>query len=76
MKHYFLNGHRLDDFRELGIGIVAYSPLGMGFLSYGPKLVDTLSDKDFRKVRFRNSFFLKVDHYHLMKVFYAISGLA
>jgi len=38
------------NFRELGIGIVAYSPLGRGFLSSGPKLVDTLSDQDFRKV--------------------------
>jgi aryl-alcohol dehydrogenase-like predicted oxidoreductase len=35
--------------RELGIGIVAYSPLGRGFLSSGPKLVDTLPDHDFRK---------------------------
>ncbi|GJN38413.1 hypothetical protein PR202_gb27450 [Eleusine coracana subsp. coracana] len=35
--------------RELGIGIVAYSPLGRGFLSSGPKIVDTLSDQDFRK---------------------------
>uniref|UniRef100_A0ACD5UPQ2 Uncharacterized protein n=1 Tax=Avena sativa TaxID=4498 RepID=A0ACD5UPQ2_AVESA len=35
--------------RELGIGIVAYSPLGRGFLSSGPKLVDTLSENDFRK---------------------------
>ncbi|TVU13694.1 hypothetical protein EJB05_37114, partial [Eragrostis curvula] len=40
---------RSHDFRELGIGIVAYSPLGMGFFSRGPKLVDTLSDQDFRK---------------------------
>ncbi|KAK3145067.1 hypothetical protein QOZ80_4AG0322550 [Eleusine coracana subsp. coracana] len=35
--------------RELGIGIVAYSPLGRGFLSSGPQIVDTLSDQDFRK---------------------------
>ncbi|CAN6227650.1 unnamed protein product [Urochloa humidicola] len=35
--------------RELGIGIVAYSPLGRGFLSSGAKLVDSLSDQDFRK---------------------------
>ncbi|CAN6227649.1 unnamed protein product, partial [Urochloa humidicola] len=35
--------------RELGIGIVAYSPLGRGFLSSGAKLVDSLSEKDFRK---------------------------
>ncbi|KAF3457099.1 hypothetical protein FNV43_RR01756 [Rhamnella rubrinervis] len=35
--------------RELGIGIVAYSPLGRGFLSSGPKLVEELSKEDFRK---------------------------
>ncbi|CAK9156087.1 unnamed protein product [Ilex paraguariensis] len=36
--------------RELGIGIVAYSPLGRGFFSSGPKLLDSLSNEDFRKV--------------------------
>ncbi|KAI3898998.1 hypothetical protein MKW92_020729 [Papaver armeniacum] len=36
--------------RELGIGIVAYSPLGRGFLSSGAKLVDNLADNDYRKV--------------------------
>jgi aryl-alcohol dehydrogenase-like predicted oxidoreductase len=35
--------------RELGIGIVAYSPLGRGFLSGGAKLVESLSEQDFRK---------------------------
>ncbi|XLS56764.1 hypothetical protein HN51_068055, partial [Arachis hypogaea] len=35
--------------RELGIGIVAYSPLGRGFFSSGSKLIDTLSQDDFRK---------------------------
>ncbi|KAL5707103.1 hypothetical protein ACHQM5_025191 [Ranunculus cassubicifolius] len=35
--------------RELGIGIVAYSPLGRGFLSLGPKMVDGLAEGDFRK---------------------------
>ncbi|KAF7016965.1 hypothetical protein CFC21_030471, partial [Triticum aestivum] len=35
--------------RELGIEIVAYGPLGRGFLSTGPKLVDTLPEDDFRK---------------------------
>ncbi|GJN11882.1 hypothetical protein PR202_ga30117 [Eleusine coracana subsp. coracana] len=35
--------------RELGIGIVAYSPLGRGFLSSGPKLIDSLSAKDLRR---------------------------
>lgn len=37
-------------FRELGIGIVAFSPLGKGFLTTGPNLVEQLSDNDFRKV--------------------------
>ncbi|OVA01658.1 Aldo/keto reductase [Macleaya cordata] len=36
--------------RELGIGIVPYSPLGRGFLSYGPKLVDNLANNDYRKM--------------------------
>ncbi|RZC90863.1 hypothetical protein C5167_028697 [Papaver somniferum] len=35
--------------RDLGIGIVPYSPLGRGFFSSGAKLVDSLADKDFRK---------------------------
>ncbi|CAO1939071.1 unnamed protein product [Urochloa humidicola] len=35
--------------RQLGIGIVAYSPLGRGFLSGGTKLVDSLSEQDSRK---------------------------
>ncbi|WOH12374.1 hypothetical protein DCAR_0831877 [Daucus carota subsp. sativus] len=35
--------------RELGIGIVAYSPLGRGFLSGGSNLVDSLAKDDYRK---------------------------
>ncbi|KDO50058.1 hypothetical protein CISIN_1g019303mg [Citrus sinensis] len=35
--------------RELGIGIVAYSPLGRGFFSSGPKLVESFSKEDFRQ---------------------------
>ncbi|CAH9062626.1 unnamed protein product [Cuscuta epithymum] len=35
--------------RELGIGIVAYSPLGRGFLSLGRNLVENLSEVDRRK---------------------------
>ncbi|XP_063941751.1 probable aldo-keto reductase 2 isoform X2 [Daucus carota subsp. sativus] len=35
--------------RELGIGIVAYSPLGRGFLSGGSDMVASLSNGDFRK---------------------------
>ncbi|KAJ0079748.1 hypothetical protein Patl1_24190 [Pistacia atlantica] len=35
--------------RELGIGIVAYSPLGRGFLSLGPKLLENISKDDSRQ---------------------------
>ncbi|KAK1411101.1 hypothetical protein QVD17_37645 [Tagetes erecta] len=35
--------------RELGIGIVAYSPLGRGFFSSGPKMLNELKDGDLRK---------------------------
>ncbi|KAL7596194.1 probable aldo-keto reductase 4 [Lactuca sativa] len=35
--------------RELGIGIVAYSPLGRGFLSLGPKMAENLAEGDFRQ---------------------------
>nr|XP_043615596.1 probable aldo-keto reductase 5 isoform X2 [Erigeron canadensis] len=45
--------------RELGIGIVPYSPIGRGFLAAGPSLVENLTEGDFRKSfpRFQN-----VDH--------------
>ncbi|CAA0833235.1 Probable aldo-keto reductase 3 [Striga hermonthica] len=35
--------------RELGIGIVSYSPLGRGFLAAGPTFIRNLSETDFRK---------------------------
>ncbi|KAB1213437.1 putative aldo-keto reductase 2 [Morella rubra] len=35
--------------RELGIGIVAYSPLARGFFSSGTKIVETWQSNDFRK---------------------------
>ncbi|KAG8369544.1 hypothetical protein BUALT_Bualt14G0024500 [Buddleja alternifolia] len=35
--------------RELGIGIVPYSPLARGFFSAGPKLIENLLESDFRK---------------------------
>ncbi|KFK30953.1 hypothetical protein AALP_AA6G049000 [Arabis alpina] len=35
--------------RELGIGIVAYSPLGRGFFASGPKIVENLDNNDIRK---------------------------
>ncbi|KAI3791194.1 hypothetical protein L2E82_04863 [Cichorium intybus] len=42
--------------RELGIGIVPYSPIGRGFLAVGPKLVENMIEGDFRKIypRFQN----------------------
>ena len=39
----------IDVCRELGIGFVAYSPLGRGFLSGRIRSVDDLDDTDFRK---------------------------
>ena len=39
--------------RELGIGIVAYSPLGRGFLASGTKLVENLEQGDPRKASTR-----------------------
>ncbi|KAJ9541744.1 hypothetical protein OSB04_028250 [Centaurea solstitialis] len=35
--------------RELGIGIVPFGPLGSGFLASGPKVLNGLSEYDFRK---------------------------
>ncbi|GMP55331.1 hypothetical protein CsSME_00020179 [Camellia sinensis var. sinensis] len=35
--------------RELGIGIVAYSPLGRGFFSSGVKMAENLTENDARK---------------------------
>ncbi|GMH20255.1 hypothetical protein Nepgr_022096 [Nepenthes gracilis] len=35
--------------RELGIGIVPYSPLGRGFFATGSKVIENLSDIDHRK---------------------------
>ncbi|KAL6005465.1 hypothetical protein ACLOJK_006032 [Asimina triloba] len=45
---YNWSGHYGQEI-EFGIGIVAYSPLGRGFLSSGQKIVEQLSDDDFRK---------------------------
>lgn len=39
----------LDTCRELGIGFVAYAPLGRGFLSGQIQSVDDLDDDDFRR---------------------------
>lgn len=37
--------------RELGVGFVPYSPLGRGFLTGQLPAIDTLSEKDFRRVQ-------------------------
>ena len=42
-------GSVLDTVRELGIGFVAYSPLGRGFLSGRWKSLDDLAANDFRR---------------------------
>ena len=42
-------GEILDTLRELGIGVVAYSPLGRGFLAGRFSSTDELADNDFRK---------------------------
>jgi aryl-alcohol dehydrogenase-like predicted oxidoreductase len=39
----------LPTMRELGVGLVAYSPLGRGFLTGAIKTVDDLADNDFRR---------------------------
>jgi aryl-alcohol dehydrogenase-like predicted oxidoreductase len=39
----------LETVRELGIGFVAYSPLGRGFLSGGIRTLDDLAPDDFRR---------------------------
>jgi aryl-alcohol dehydrogenase-like predicted oxidoreductase len=39
----------LPTLRDLGIGLVAYSPLGRGFLSGAIKSVDDLADGDYRR---------------------------
>ena len=39
----------LPALRELGIGFVPYSPLGLGFLTGAIRSVDTLDEKDFRR---------------------------
>ncbi len=39
----------LPTVRELGIGFVAYSPLGRGFLTGGIRSLESLDEKDFRR---------------------------
>ncbi|KAH9616088.1 hypothetical protein KSS87_006850 [Heliosperma pusillum] len=59
--------------RELGIGIVAYSPLGRGFLSSGPKMVENFTKDDFRQYLPR---FLPENIEHNKLVFDRVSEIA
>ncbi|PRQ38188.1 putative perakine reductase [Rosa chinensis] len=59
--------------RELGIGIVAYSPLGRGFLSSGAKFVENLANDDFRKYLPR---FQAENLEHNQTIFERVSDLA
>ncbi|XP_057783712.1 auxin-induced protein PCNT115-like [Salvia miltiorrhiza] len=52
--------------RELGIGIVPYSPLGRGFFSVGPKLIQNLPEGDMRKLFPR----FKAENFETNKVVY------
>lgn len=51
----------LDTLKELGIGFVAYSPLGRGFLSGQIRSIDDLPEHDFRRAipRFQEAHFHK-----------------
>ncbi|QHT66916.1 aldo/keto reductase [Rhodocytophaga rosea] len=51
----------LQTLHELGIGFVAYSPLGRGFLSGQIRSIDDLAEKDFRRAipRFGHAHFYK-----------------
>lgn len=51
----------LNTLQELGIGFVAYSPLGRGFLSGQIKTIDDLPENDFRRAipRFQEPHFYK-----------------
>lgn len=59
--------------RELGIGIVAYSPLGRGFFSLGPKVVENFYEGDYRKDIPR---FLPENLEHNNEVFKRVSEMA
>ncbi|KAL2531099.1 putative aldo-keto reductase 3 [Forsythia ovata] len=59
--------------RELGIGIVAYSPLGRGFFSSGAKLVETFTEGDYRKNLPR---FQPDNLEHNKSVFERVNGMA
>jgi aryl-alcohol dehydrogenase-like predicted oxidoreductase len=63
----------LSTARELGVGLVPYSPLGRGFLSGALKTFDDFADDDFRRIlpRFQGENFTKN-----LKLVEKIKGLA
>lgn len=63
----------LQTLNELGIGFVAYSPLGRGFLSGQIRTIDDLPENDFRKAipRFQEAYF-----YRNIELVKAIEALA
>ncbi|MVT12070.1 aldo/keto reductase [Chitinophaga tropicalis] len=65
----------LQTLQELGIGFVAYSPLGRGFLSGQIKSVDDLPENDFRRAipRFQGEHFQK--NIELVKAIEAMAAL-
>lgn len=63
----------LQTLKELGIGFVAYSPLGRGFLSGQIRTIDDLPEDDFRRAipRFQEAHFYK--NIELVKAIEALS---
>lgn len=59
--------------RELGIGIVAFSPLGSGFLAGGPNLVNNMDSNDIRKLFPR---FQPENIEHNLKIFDRVNEIA
>src|SRR5687768_7071397 len=64
----------LDTLRELGIGFVAYSPLGRGFLIGRIRTIDDLPENDFRRAipRFQEPHFYR--NIELVKAIEAMAG--
>ncbi|KAK8489633.1 hypothetical protein V6N13_028057 [Hibiscus sabdariffa] len=60
--------------RELGIGIVAYSPLGRGFFASGPNIVETFSNDDSRMVSFPR--FRPENMEHNRRLYDQVNGIA
>ena len=64
----------LETLKELGIGFVAYSPLGRGFLTGQIKTIEDLPEDDFRRAipRFQEAYFHK--NIELVRAIEAMAG--